>query len=153
MDLADFLTARLAEDKAAALAATEGPWAWAATGEKDNSWAVALVGDADEEEKMLSGHVEAGDGIIIDPVCEAINGNLADGAHIARHDPARVLREVEAKRAILARCQMVLAAFHDPEGVEWPDVNRRERHHARRTIEDMASAYRDHEDYDPAWEA
>ncbi len=67
--------------------------------------------------------------------------------------PARVLREVEAKRAILARCQMVLAAFHDPEGGEWPDVNRRERHHARRTIEDMASAYRDHEDYDPAWEA
>src|SRR5258708_31906019 len=99
-DLAAFLTARLDEDEAVAKAATEGPWAWAATGEKDNSWAVALVGDADEEEKMLSGRIEAGDGIIIDPVCEGINGNLPDAAHIARHDPARALRRVDADRKI-----------------------------------------------------
>src|SRR5258708_13669153 len=106
-DLAAFLTARLDEDEAVAKAATEGPWAWAATGEKDNSWAVALVGDADEEEKMLSGRIEAGDGIIIDPVCEGINGNLPHAAHIARHDPARALRRGDADPKILPEHQAV----------------------------------------------
>src|SRR5258708_21951486 len=101
-DLAAFLTARLDEDEAVAKAATEGPWAWAATGEKDNSWAVALVGDADEEEKMLSGRIEAGGGVLIDPVCEGINGHLPDAPHIARHDPARAPRRVDAAPKILA---------------------------------------------------
>lgn len=31
---------RLAEIEARVNAATEGPWCWQATGEKDNSWAV-----------------------------------------------------------------------------------------------------------------
>lgn len=63
----------------------------------------------------------------------------------------RMLREVAAKRVILARCQMVLAAFDDRENGEWPDVTRRERSHARRTLDDLAAVYSDHPDYDPAW--
>lgn len=71
--------------------------------------------------------------------------------HIARHDPARVLREVEAKRRIVDRCRWILESFEDREHGMWPDVNRRERHHARVTLEDLAGVYDQHPDYDPAW--
>lgn len=33
-----------------------------------------------------------------------------DAAHIARHDPARVLREIDAKRRLLARYEELLTA-------------------------------------------
>ncbi|WP_405662004.1 DUF6221 family protein [Streptomyces sp. NBC_01166] len=47
--------------------------------------------------------------------------------HVALHDPARVLREIEAKRRILAR------HARDP----WPCHN----------LRDLASPYTDHPDY------
>ncbi|WP_406500043.1 DUF6221 family protein [Streptomyces sp. NBC_00846] len=47
--------------------------------------------------------------------------------HVALHDPARVLREVEAKRRILAR------HARDP----WPCHN----------LRDLASPYTDHSDF------
>jgi len=94
--LVAFVRARLDEDEAAAMAATGTAWAWEATGDKDSSWAVGHV--EGEDGRPLSGEIGHGQGVVIDGVCESINGNLADAAHIARHNPARVLREVEAKR-------------------------------------------------------
>jgi len=94
-----FLRARLDEDEATAKAATPGPWCWEATGDKDSSWAAGLV--QDEDGNPLTGEIAKGEGVIIDGVCESIDGNPADGAHIARHDPARVLREVAVWRRIL----------------------------------------------------
>ena len=88
----EFLAARLDEDEAVAMKATGTAWAWEATGDKDNSWAVGYV--EGEDGRPLTGEIEHGQGVVIDGVCESINGNLADAAHIARHDPARVLREV-----------------------------------------------------------
>ena len=98
-DLIAFQSARLDEDEAAALAATGTAWAWEATGDKDNSWTVGHV--EGEDGRPLSGEIEHGQGIVIDGVCESINGNLADAAHIARHNPGRELREVAVKRRIL----------------------------------------------------
>jgi hypothetical protein len=49
------------------------------------------------------------------------------------HDPARVLREVEAKRKILA---------------QQPEHDRGRRNDVLRAL---AAVYEDHEDYDPAW--
>lgn len=69
--------------------------------------------------------------------------------HVVRHDPARVLREVQAKREIVMRCKLILAAFADRERGEWPDVSRRERAHAGRTLDVLAVVYSDHPDYDP----
>ncbi|HET9969884.1 MAG TPA: DUF6221 family protein [Streptosporangiaceae bacterium] len=100
-DLTAFLSARLDEDEAAAKAATGTAWAWEATGDKDSSWAVGHV--ESEDGRPLSGEIEHGQGIVIDGVCESINGNLADAAHIARHDPDRALREVAFKRSILGQ--------------------------------------------------
>lgn len=71
--------------------------------------------------------------------------------HIARHDPARVLAECEAKRGIVERCELVIQAFED--GVMWSNVNRRERSHARMTIRTLARVYADHPDYQAEWRA
>jgi hypothetical protein len=74
-DLIAFVSARLDEDEAAAGYATQPPWTNSAPG--------PFVG-------------AEGRGII------AQTREGGDAEHIARHDPARVLREVAAKRAILA---------------------------------------------------
>src|SRR5260221_6519627 len=77
MTLTEFLEARLGEDEAAAKAATPGPWQPG-----------TLTAYADEAEARRAG---------LD-----VSQFAADSCHIARHDPARVLREVEAGRKILA---------------------------------------------------
>ncbi|MFF5259485.1 DUF6221 family protein [Actinomadura viridis] len=76
----------------------------------------------------------------------------AHAEHIARHDPARVLREVQAKRRVLAR-HCLSPAEGDPErpwddrddcqydGDEWPCPD----------LLTLAMAYDWHPDYDEAW--
>lgn len=64
-----------------------------------------------------------------------------DGAHIARHDPARVLREVEAKRA--------LVGWHVPlEDCEPPQCVVCLEYMPCRTLRALAAAYSDHPDFD-----
>lgn len=83
-----FLNARLDEDEAFAIAAAgaDGKYGgrphWSALGR----WMVTDAGDPDWAVVDLSPCIE--------------DASLA--AHIARHDPARVLREVEADRMLLA---------------------------------------------------
>lgn len=72
-DLVQFLRARLDEDEPAARAATPGPWA-----------------------------VDGGSVYVGHPINEVVDySESAD--HIARHDPARVLAEVDAKRRLVAQ--------------------------------------------------
>jgi hypothetical protein len=76
--------------------------------------------------------------------------------HIARHHPNRVLREVAAKRAILAR--------HPPDGDRWPDCATCSCEGALAgsdcigtvswpcpTVRDVAAIWSDHPDYRPEW--
>jgi Family of unknown function (DUF6221) len=103
-DLIAFLAARLDEDEAAAKAA-QAPSPWKAAVHESDHW---IVTDA------------TGEPLIYDEGTPS----LEEAAHIARHDPARVLRDVAAKRAILAehgpasggrdadRCR-VCTAVHD----------------------------------------
>lgn len=85
-DLAAFVSARLADDEAAAKAACGGDARRATWRPQDHPSDTAMVWDAHD------GVVVYNEGAPDD----------AEAAHIALHDPARVLREVEAKRAILA---------------------------------------------------
>jgi hypothetical protein len=71
----------------------------------------------------------------------------AIAAHVARHDPARVLREIEAKRKILLFHQdyarnnphdCIQRAYYDLETYCW-------------TIQHLAAAYSDHPDYREEW--
>ncbi|MEV6580249.1 DUF6221 family protein [Streptomyces sp. NPDC051582] len=96
-----FLHARLAEDEAHARAASCGP-------SGDDHWSLdewfgreephSLIAAGNANHPTFLGHFTA------DPV------PTAQAAHIARHDPARVLAEVEAKRQLL---DDILRAGHE----------------------------------------
>lgn len=98
--LVEFLNARLDEDEAAARAATPGPW-W--QGDEDSphvgdyGWYVAGC-PAGETEDTPQGRIDA--------------------AWIARNDPARALREVAAKREIIAALDELEIETMDPDDSE-----------------------------------
>jgi hypothetical protein len=92
-ELIVFWAARLDEIEAAAKAALHGgTGCWLRSGNGD------LV-DADRDEMMW-----------VIPAGKTTDEELA---HIARHDPDRVLREAAAKRAILAEREQVRAKFEE----------------------------------------
>jgi hypothetical protein len=63
-----------------------------------------------------------------------------DARHFARWDPARVLREVDAKRRILA---LQDPAECEPGPYYWLAANA--------ALRALAAVYADHPDYDPKW--
>jgi hypothetical protein len=79
-DLVQFLRDRLNEDEALALEAPQGPW---------------HIGNAVDPTQLCHVHTFPGARVVAD----GLNWLVAE--HIARHDPARVLAEVEAKRQLL----------------------------------------------------
>ncbi|WP_439947204.1 DUF6221 family protein [Streptomyces sp. BBFR109] len=83
-ELVKWLRAQLNEDERIARAATRGPWVQSGIGEY--GWTVTFGGPGP------GAGVEAAD----------TDQGLADADFIAEHDPARVLREINAKRRILA---------------------------------------------------
>jgi hypothetical protein len=91
-NLVTWLRVQLDEDERVALAATPGPWRH----NPNKCW--RKPGTAWFEEAVFAGPPGA------EATCVAGTGetddqqSMADAQHIARHDPARVLQEVEAKR-------------------------------------------------------
>ncbi|MFI9200191.1 DUF6221 family protein [Streptomyces sp. NPDC053048] len=128
VDLEAFLRARFDEDERVASAATPGPWRY----NPDKVW--NLPGQHFGEEFVAAGTVDK-------PICVAGTGpaddpkSMADAAHIAQHDPARVLAEVEAKRRLI----------EDTWG--GPDHEDMWLHHMRL----LALPYVDHPDYREEW--
>lgn len=165
MDIAEFVRARLDEDELWAKAASAGRRPEDGTVEGGIHWTWA-VGDnwdpvvADPLEPYMGGHggewsspvvlrsVEewqlsyGGPGNTLPvKIAEAEELRTADGAHIVRHDPARVLREVEAKRRLLAAC----AEYDDcPAGMSGSGL-------AYHVEELLALPYADHPDYRDEW--
>lgn len=166
--LIDFLEARLKEDQdAAELMAKYYPPPWDVY---DRGWMARVYGDEPFWEVT---RLEQGSWIE--------NGSPPLGSiieHVARHDPARVLREVAAKRAILAAYRppneqahpgpCTESIEHDPEGKDWDDDSSHgpcERHveamHARRgqphasehILKYLATTWSDHPDYRKEWAA
>ncbi|MFI7691757.1 DUF6221 family protein [Nonomuraea sp. NPDC049655] len=79
-DLAAFIRARLDEDEQEALAASPGPWR----------------ANAEHDEVLAVDGETVADGFALSS--EQLRATVR---HIVRHDPARVLREIEAKRHLL----------------------------------------------------
>ena len=119
MTLVEFLRARLAEDELTALAAVDGSPHWHSNYQ---------YRDVKDEQ----GHyvVQA----------DSRHPSVGQAAHIARHSPARVLADVEAKRAVIAEYLRLDAAG---------DLL------ARGVVEDllraMCSVDSEHPDYNPSW--
>lgn len=118
--LTEFLTARLDEDEADAREA-DGEATW----RDEGTWYLEGVN-----------HSVVGPGEVAFTHPEFVG-------HIARHDPARVLAEVTAKRRIVelhednARSAGVFGTQEEDASVE--------------TLRLLASVYADHPDYDEAW--
>ena len=80
----------------------------------------------------------------------------ADDAHYRAHDPARVLREVEAKRAILTEYEKALsvrpAAYIGTLGQRESREEVAFRYALELACRHHAAVWRDHPEYDPAWQ-
>jgi len=100
-ELAAFLAARLGEDEAAAKAAGDDEMEWRFDGRANPP----RIDGAPWESSFHSGIWNCDDPG--DDCWEFRLRGESTGDHIARHDPARVLREVEADRALLAKLRQV----------------------------------------------
>src|SRR5258708_16103557 len=137
MGLAKFLEARIAEDKLAALTAR--------IGSGDREWKAEPPG-------MSEGRIYDSGGEVV--VYDEGSPTFAQAQHIARHDPGRVLREVDAKRQILAEHPME-PGMVPPARVRCCDTNTAQypqRLHAltrpRPTVRALAPGCSVHKDYD-----
>jgi Family of unknown function (DUF6221) len=132
MDIAEFIRARLDEDEAAARAAAgraPGPWvgAFKQVTSEPSSAEISIV--ATTEWSDTSHHIE-------------------------RWEPARALREVAAKRAILAIHEPLPSVYGEPPvcGACWPQP--RPGTHPLwpcSTVRPLAAVYSDHPDYRAEW--
>ncbi|MEU2788994.1 DUF6221 family protein [Streptomyces sp. NPDC007100] len=134
--LVQFLRDRLDEDEAVARAASPGPWTQVGIG--DYGWAVSF-------NRPDYAGVETEDD----------DQGRADADHIARHDPARVLAEVEAKRRLLvvhaksssydgcATCDAGNDSCGCLGGAHWE--------YPCDTMKLLALPYADHPDYHEEW--
>lgn len=137
MELTEFVEARLAEEQAAAEAAAEdvGDPDWIGSFESGHPWRYAEHG---------SGVYADNDGIASGATLAAWTPSESVQVHIARHDPARVLRDVETTRRIVE----MHPVYHEGEdGCTWC----RSRSGACETQRLVASRWDWHADYDPAW--
>jgi hypothetical protein len=123
--LIEFLRARLDEDEAAARAASPGRWVAAGT----------CIGSEDHG-TMARMAVPSG----------MYRKRVADAEHIARWDPARVLADCAAKRALLAQ-----HARTEHEGHAWCGHCYGEPAWPCTDLRIMAQPYADRPGFDPAW--
>ncbi|ORL40180.1 hypothetical protein A6F59_16735 [Prescottella equi] len=124
-DLVEFLRARLDEDEQTATAATSATFGEVPTWtSKDDGTGEQTHGYVMADHTAICGH--DGDDVPL-PVAD----------HIARHDPARVLREVEAKRQIMDQFEYdAEMGYSDQSGL---------------VLRMLASVYSDHPDYQQEW--
>lgn len=133
-ELVEFLRTRIAKDEQIARAGSGAAWRPSPPG------SVSL-------DTPAGGEPAAGPG---SPgfVAQAENESYAE--HIARHNPARVLHEVAAKRLILdeyVKAAWLLSTGHRNEAAEAAQAVR------LATLRALASAYADHPAYRPEWRA
>lgn len=119
MTLLEFLEARLTEDELVANAATEGTADWH-----------VLYSYRD---------VKDGDGHYV-VLADSRYPTAGQAAHIAWHSPARILRQCEVGRALIAEF-LRLEAFGDQPG----------RDAMENALRQLASVHSGHADFDPSW--
>ena len=153
MTITEFIEARLAENESVAKEAALGP---------GRHWDYSDGGQGRERDGILWDEDHAN-------VIGWLDDHLACAIHAARHDPARIQREIEAKRAILALhhptrphpelgfTYPAAANFcgYDGPGDNW-QAEQEPDHFPDAlwpcwTIRYIAAIDRDHPDYDPSW--
>lgn len=177
-DLVAFVEARLQEDElwAKAASAARDPedgtveggihWTWAAgdqwdpvepdplepyMGGYEGQWSQPVVLRSVEEWQLSWG----GPGNTLPlKIAESEELRTADGAHIARHDPARVLRDVEAARKVIELFEYAEAAwFADRDKPNPPTVHLGGWTIAKAALMALAGSWSEHPDYSTDWAA
>lgn len=140
-DLISFAKARLDEDEAAAREAHPGPWTL-------DEWTGGFGRMASVMMPFGHGAPDAKTGLTA--LAKLGTQDYETSRHIARHDPARVLREVEAGRRILARYQDCLARMEDPD---YPQAAARDqaREYEDFVLPNLLVQWADHPDYRQEW--
>ena len=132
-DLVQFLRARLDEDAALAGAASPGPWS----------------ANAEADEVLAVDGVTVADGFAL-----SSRQLRATTEHIARHNPARVLAEVEAKRRAVNECaywnEKLSQEAANPSKYPQPGLGLI-LDAVNPILRALALAYADHPAYRPAW--
>lgn len=125
--LVQFYRARLDEDASVALLGGEDVETWSV----DGSGGITTVSEYPR----------------VAARCDALDWETQD--HIARHDPARVLADVAAKRAIVDAFVEYRDELAGAPGAEMRDVGRMEG--LEEAVRHLAAVYADHPDYDQEW--
>lgn len=134
MDLTEFLAARLDEDQAVARKATDSPW-------HQDGMSIRGAG------RPYAGGRE-------DEVLVVRHTWPQESAHIVRHDPARVLREVAADRTLLCELQAAGKEVQGNDiGMAEPLTLRSRGYYAGllRAAMIRATRFADHPDYRAEW--
>ena len=158
MGIVEFLEARIAEDEAVALKAggTEAEWLYRDECDRETGGEVVWANSRSEEwlgPAQKEPYVSYDRYVTMDHEGCLPAVDEDDGPHIARHDPARVLREIAAKRELLELhydgnpgpgdihyCGTCHDYYkHDAE--DWPCE----------TVRVLASTFSDHPDFDEEW--
>lgn len=162
MGIIEFLNARLREDEATARAAVDPTrpgthWHWV-TNATDTPVVAGDLAEAQQHQPVSLRTVEESLTVVGALPAVVLHGEEVHpgaGDHIARHDPARVIREVRAKRALLTH--------HRPVSVDglhpWcricvhtdPEVGTHHEPWPCPTVRVFAAPYADHPDYAPEW--
>lgn len=146
-DLANFLLARLDEDEATARAALGEAIFQRQTG----TWVFEEVEVAGVTSTIVFAVADKGGRTQVADMSAAWEPDER-GAHIARHDPAAVLADVESKRRIVVAAEKAWSrSIHDdpmPEGGEWLLGHRQGLLEALRLL---ALPYDTHPDYREDW--
>jgi HPt (histidine-containing phosphotransfer) domain-containing protein len=120
-DLVAFVEARLADDEQAATQCVERDWQFSGS----NCHVLA--------ERSANGSFRT-----IAWCANGYDDDLSNSIHIAVHDPARVLREVEAKRQILRYVRGELADDETDQSAQW-------------LLQMLAAPFADHPDFLASW--
>ncbi|MEV3932665.1 DUF6221 family protein [Streptomyces sp. NPDC053728] len=135
-DLVAFLRARLDEQAAAAVAAGGTGEVWQALGTGVHS-AVSLQDDVPPP-------------VITGPEVGGSDEDAARAEHIALHDPAQVLREVEATRGLLKQFTAPGTGAGTPDAFDRYPAGTRDGA-VDTAVRHLAQAHAGHPDYLPEW--
>lgn len=146
LTITDFLLTRIAEDEQVARETSHS------TGWRYDPGKVNAVG---REESVFAGPTGARAITIASTGPEDDPQSMMDARHIARFDPARILAECKAKRAIVEREEKGLRDAWRQRSAEhmqtWEDWASEWQELMSPDLCDLAAVYASHPDYDPTW--
>lgn len=146
MGIVEFLEARIAEDEAVAKAASSSTQGdeWESGNERRDS-AMIYVRKPGGFDWVGS----AREAVFTAQISNQSNWR-AQPPHIARHDPARILREVAAKRAIIKAYVDADIKAHDTYNFH-EDILNGESNGLETAVEALAICWSDHPDFSEGW--